>query len=86
MTPAIFQPLHNAIIWAHHSADPIVWEEASRRFQQIEEQVTQQELAERAQLEEQLYRLLPSDWPLWMECCRPADADLNLRRDRAAQN
>ena len=26
MTPDIFKPLHNAIIWAQHCADPLIWQ------------------------------------------------------------
>ena len=70
MTPDIFKPLHNAIIWAQHCADPLIWSEAVRRFDAADRALGGLSSRERLDLEERLYHMLPSDWPLWMESCR----------------
>jgi len=70
MTPEIFLPLHNAIIWAQQCADPLLWHEAVRRFDAIDRMLGFVDGEERVALEERLFDLLPSDWPLWQETCR----------------
>ena len=72
MTPSLLQPLLNAIIGAHLSDDPALWSEASRRFLALDDQMDTLPLLEREVLEHRLYRMLPSDWPLWMESSRYA--------------
>lgn len=74
MTPEVLQPLHNAIIWARHSADPIVWQEVARRYVLVDQEIGLCEAQERAALEDSVFRMLPSEWPLWMESCRSPNA------------
>lgn len=76
MTPTLLLPLHNAIIGAHRHPDPLLWGEALHRFDVLDQAL--QELSDQARmdLEELAFRILPSDWPLWQECCRrPADPE-----------
>lgn len=70
MTPELFKPLHNAIIWAQCCADPLLWQEALQRFDAIDRALESLAGSERLDLEERLFRMLPSDWPLWLETCR----------------
>jgi len=70
MTPEILRPLHNVIIWAQQCADPLLWHEAARRFHDCDRALLALPILERSRLEEQLYGMLPSDWPLWMESSR----------------
>lgn len=77
MTPEVLLPLHNVIIWARHSADPIVWQEAARRYVLVDQEIGSREAHERAALEESVFSMLPSDWPLWMESCRFPNTGIN---------
>ncbi len=86
MTPEVLQPLHNVIIWARHSADPSVWQEAARRYVLVDQEIGLCEAHERAALEESVFRMLPSDWPLWMESCRFPNAGLNRLPGAVLQN
>jgi hypothetical protein len=70
MTPAILEPLQNVIIWAQHSADPIIWQEAARRYVAADREIGRCAEDERRALEESIFHMLPSEWPLWMESCR----------------
>jgi len=70
MTPEILKPLHNVIIWAQQCADPLLWHEAARRFEDCDRALLALPPPERWRLEEQLFGMLPSDWPLWMESSR----------------
>lgn len=78
MTPPLLQSLENSIISAQHFPDPIVWAEAARRFEVLDREIGNLAESERVRLQERLYRLLPSDWPLWMELCRCSHEDLAL--------
>jgi len=61
MTPDIFKPLHNAIIWAQHCADPLIWREAMRRFDAADRALGGLPCRERLHLEERLYGMLPTE-------------------------
>jgi hypothetical protein len=74
MTPDIFKPLHTALIWAQRCADPLLWSEAVRRFDLLDRRLGELPCRERLALEERLFRMLPSDWPLWLESCRQPTA------------
>jgi len=78
MTPSLLQSLENSIISAQHFPDPIVWAEAARRFDVLDREIGKLTESERAGVHERLYRLLPSDWPLWMELCRRPEEILTL--------
>ncbi|MBK6286344.1 MAG: hypothetical protein IPJ33_11360 [Gammaproteobacteria bacterium] len=86
MTPEVLQPLHNVIIWASHCADPIVWQEAARRYVVVDQEIGLRDANERQALEESVFRMLPSDWPLWMESCRFPNAGLNRLPGAVLQN
>ena len=79
MTPDIFKPLHNAIIWAQHCADPLIWREAMRRFDAADRALGGLPCRDRLHLEERLYGMLPSDWPLWMESCHQSMSAMQRR-------
>ena len=70
MTPELLQPLHTAILWAHHCPDPLLWDEAVRRFEAIDRALVALPGEARGDVEDALFRMLPVDWPLWVECCR----------------
>jgi hypothetical protein len=74
MTPHILQPLLNAIVGAQCSGDPIVWHEAARRFAAIDRQLPGLPMEQRWTIEQELFELLPSDWPLWMEALNESAA------------
>jgi hypothetical protein len=80
MTPDLFKPLHNAIIWAQQCADPLLWREAVHRFDALDRALGTLPSGERIDMEETLFRMLPSDWPLWMESCRQSVAATINRR------
>lgn len=86
MTPEVLQPLHNVIIWASHCADPIVWQEAARRYVVVDQEIGLRDANERQALEESVFRMLPSDWPLWMESCRFPNAGFNRLPGAVLQN
>lgn len=86
MTPEVLQPLHNVIIWASHCADPIVWQEAARRYVVVDQEIGLRAADERRALEESVFRMLPSDWPLWMESCRFPNTTLDRLPEAALQN
>ena len=70
MYSVLLQPLHQAILGAQFTRDPFVWHEAARRFLALDSQLRYLPLPERTQIESSLYRMLPTDWPLWMESYR----------------
>ena len=69
MTLVLLQSLANAIASASESRDPLVCNEATSRFHNLQRHIRSLQAQERALFEERLYRMLPSEWPLWMECC-----------------
>lgn len=70
MTPTLLLPLHNALIGAQLHSDPLLWDEALRRFDMFDQALQELPGEVRVDLEERVFRMLPSDWPLWRECCR----------------
>ncbi len=71
MTPGLLEPLRHAILCAQQFPDPVLHRLAVRRFLRANRRLREQPLVARMRLEEDLYRMLPSDWPLWVEAARP---------------
>ena len=71
MTPGLLEPLRHAILCAQQFPDPALHRLAVRRFLRANRRLRREPLGTRVRLEEDLYRMLPSDWPLWVETCRP---------------
>ena len=53
------------------SAAPALHRLAVRRFLRANRRLRQEPPVARMRLEDDLYRMLPSDWPLWVEASRP---------------
>jgi hypothetical protein len=71
MTPGLLEPLRHAILSAQQFPDPVLHRLAVRRFLRANRRLREQPPVARMRLEEDLYRMLPSDWPLWVEAARP---------------
>ena len=71
MTPGLLEPLRHAILCAQQFPDPALHRLAVRRFLRANRRLREQPSHARDRLEEDLYRMLPSDWPLWVEASRP---------------
>jgi len=68
-----YQPIEDfrsCVIAASLMPDMALIAEASKRYDAAERSLSLAPDDQREQLAEELYRLLPSDWPLWMEQCR----------------
>jgi hypothetical protein len=71
MTPGLLEPLRHAILCAQQFPDPVLHRLAVRRFLRANRRLRREPPVARMLLEEDLYRMLPSDWPLWVEAARP---------------
>jgi hypothetical protein len=71
MTPGLLEPLRHAILCAQQFPDPALHRLAVRRFLRANRRLRQEPPVARMRLEDDLYRMLPSDWPLWVEAARP---------------
>jgi hypothetical protein len=71
MTPGLLEPLRHAILCAQQFPDPALHRLAVRRFLRANRLLRQEPPVARMRLEDDLYRMLPSDWPLWVEAARP---------------
>ena len=70
MTPGLLEPLRHTILSAQRHADPALQALAVRRFQALDAALPDLPGPLRGLLERDIYRMLPSDWPLWVENCR----------------
>lgn len=77
MTPGLLDPLRHAILCAQQFPDPALHKLAVRRFHRANRRLRRESPLARLLLEEDLYRMLPSDWPLWVEASR------SVRSERA---
>lgn len=76
MTPGLLDPLRHAILCAQQFPDPALHRLAVRRFYRANRRLREEPPVARMRLEEDLYRMLPSDWPLWVEAARPVRTGL----------
>ena len=65
MSLALLEPLRHTLIAAQLRPDPALRRLALARYDQAWRSIDR--LPEREDLHERLYRMLPSDWPLWVE-------------------
>lgn len=70
MTPGLLDPLRQAILGAIACPDPALRALAVRRFDAISRLVALMPPRARVHLEGQIFRMQPSDWPLWVEDSR----------------
>lgn len=71
MTPGLLEPLRHAILCAQQFPDPALHRLAVRRFLNANRQLRRESPVSRQRLEVDLFNMLPSDWPLWVETRRP---------------
>ena len=70
MTLSLLEPLRQAILGAIACPDPALRALAVRRFDAISRLLALMPPRARIHLEGQIFRMQPSDWPLWVEDTR----------------
>jgi hypothetical protein len=83
MPHALLESLRNALIAAHYSDEPALRRLALSRYDAAWRAISRGDRDAQPELHARLYRMLPSDWPLWVECYRRAPATVPLSRARA---
>ena len=75
MTLNPIEQFRNALISATSTADPVLWSEASSRYDAAERSLSLLPPEARYSAAKALYSLLPPEWPFWMEVCREQGSD-----------
>ncbi len=70
--------LKTTIQWAHYRDDLDVLSLARTRMDQLQAFVQTLPPADQARVQQRIERVLPMEWPLWMEACRYGDGDAGV--------